>query len=232
MKQATLDQLLADRESGRPVVLATALDDGEEVLIHPGEARPASRSLPDAMLEAARTALRFDRAETHEIDGRRWLFNAHNPPPRMVIVGAVHIAQALAPMAAQAGFAVTVIDPRRVFATAERFPGVTLAADWPDEALEAHPPDARTAVITLTHDPKLDDPALAAALRSGAFYLGALGSRRTHAARCERLAEMGFSDDETGRIHGPVGFDIGAREPPEIAISILAQVIGVLRKGE
>lgn len=229
MKLATLDQLLADRESERPVVLATALDDGAECLIHPREAPSGADSA--AMLEAARDALRLDRAETREIDGRRWLFNPFNPPQRMVIVGAVHIAQALAPMAAQAGFAVTVIDPRRAFATAERFPGVHLETDWPDEALEAHPPDARTAVITLTHDPKLDDPALAAALRSAAFYVGALGSRRTHAARCERLREMGFGDDDLARIHGPVGFSIGARAPAEIAISILAQVIGVLRQG-
>lgn len=230
MKQATLEQLLADRAAERPVVLATALDDGDERLIHPDEASSGADSAD--MLDAAREALRFDRAATQEIGGRRWLFNAFNPPQRMVIVGAVHIAQALAPMAAQAGFAVTVIDPRRAFATAERFPGVTLVTEWPDEALAARPPDARTAVVTLTHDPKLDDPALAAALRSDAFYAGALGSRRTHAARRERLAEMGFGPDELDRIHGPVGLSIGARAPAEIAVSILAQVIGVLRQGE
>lgn len=230
MRRTTLDQLLAHRAAARPVVLATALDDGEDLLIRPGGEETGTAS-PE-MLEAAHEALRFDRAGTREIGGRRWLFNAFNPPQRMVIVGAVHIAQALAPMAARAGFAVTVIDPRRAFATAERFPGVTLVTEWPDEALGAEPPDARTAVVTLTHDPKLDDPALAAALRSGAFYVGALGSRRTHAARRERLGEMGFGSDEIDRIHGPVGFSIGARAPAEIAISILAQVIGVLRQGE
>jgi len=229
MKQAILEQLLADRAAERPVVLATALDDGDGRLIHPDE---DDGSLPAGMLDAAREALRFDRAAVHEIAGRRWLFNAYNPPLRMFIVGAVHIAQVLAPMAAATGFAVTVIDPRRSFATNERFPGVTLDTRWPDEALVAHAPDARTAVVTLTHDPKLDDPALAAALRSGAFYLGALGSRRTHAARCERLQELGFGEDELARVHGPIGLSIGARHPAEIAISVLAEAIQCLRQGE
>lgn len=230
MQRATLDQLLSDRAAERPVALATALDDGTELLLHaddePAQERPA------ALLDAARAALRFDRAAALEIDGRRWLVNPFNPPLRMVIVGAVHIAQALAPMAAAAGFATTVIDPRRAFATRERFPGMRLDTAWPDEALAANSPDGRTAVVTLTHDPKLDDPALAAALRSDAFYIGALGSRRTHAARCERLREMGFDDDALARIHGPVGLSIGASGPAEIAVSIVAQAIGMLRTGE
>jgi len=229
MKLALLERLQADRAAERPVVLATALDDGEAGLLHPDENAGAQ---PDALLEPAREALRFDRAGTHEIDGRRWLLNPYNPPLRMYIVGAVHIAQALAPLAASTGFAVTVIDPRRSFATDERFPGVTLDTSWPDEALAEHAPDARTAVVTLTHDPKLDDPALAAALRSNAFYIGALGSRRTHAARCERLGEIGFTEEDIARIHGPVGLSIGARHPAEIAISVLAEAIQCLRQGE
>lgn len=231
MKRATLEQLLADRAAGRPVALATALDDGEALLLYP-DTDAGDGSAPADLRAAAHEALRRDRAATHEIEGRRWLVNAFNPPVRLVVVGAVHIAQALAPMAAAAGFDVTVIDPRRAFATAERFPGVTLETQWPDEALAARAPDARTAVVTLTHDPKLDDPALAAALRSPAFYVGALGSRRTHAARCARLREMGLSDDDLARVHGPVGLALGAQTPAEIAVSIVAEVIGVLRRGE
>jgi xanthine dehydrogenase accessory factor len=213
------------------VVLATALDDAEDRLIRPDEADPGTEDEGAvALREAAREALRTDSALTRELGGRRWLLNPYNPPQRMILVGAVHIAQTLAPMAAQAGFDVTVIDPRRAFATAERFPGVALDTRWPDEALAERAPDRRTAVVTLTHDPKLDDPALAAALRTGAFYVGALGSSRTHAARCERLREMGFDDAAIGRIHGPVGFAIGARGPAEIAVSILAQAVAVLRQ--
>lgn len=225
MQGAMLQQLVADRASGQPVVLATALDDGEQRLLYPGEDR-------GDMAAAAHTALRLDRADTHEIDGRRWLFNPFNPPLRMLLVGAVHIAQPLAALAAQTGFAVTVIDPRRAFATAERFPDTPLDTAWPDEALADHAPDTRTAVVTLTHDPKLDDPALATALRTAAFYIGSLGSRRTHAARCERLREMEFADADLARIHAPVGLSIGARAPAEIAVSIIAEVISVLRQGE
>jgi len=232
MRQATLDRLLADRAAERPVVLATALDDASDLLIHPAEDPPAEQPLAAGMREAAAECLRADSAATREIEGRRWLLNPYNPPLRMILVGAVHIAQALIPMATQAGYHVSVIDPRRAFATGERFPAVDLSTDWPDEALEAHAPDARTAVITLTHDPKLDDPALAAALRSDAFYIGALGSRRTHGARCERLREMGFTDDDLARIHGPVGLSIGGRNPAEIAVSVLAQVISCLRQAE
>jgi xanthine dehydrogenase accessory factor len=148
----------------------------------------------------------------------------------MIVVGAVHIAQPLAAMAALAEYAVTIVDPRQAFATQERFPGVALVGDWPDAALRALAPDARTAVVALTHDPKLDDPALAAALRSPAFYVGALGSRKTHAARIERMRAHGFSDAELTRIHAPVGLDLGARSPAEIAVSILAEVTQRLRQ--
>lgn len=224
MERPIREQLLADRAAGRPVVLATALDDGEQLLLHRDEGTPA-------FAEAAASTLRFDRAETQEIDGRRWLFNPYNPPLRLYIVGAVHIAQALAPLAAHTEFNVTVIDPRRSFATEERFPGFALDTAWPDEALARYTLDSRSAVVTLTHDPKLDDPALASALTSEAFYIGALGSRRTHAGRRERLAEQSFSEEQIDRIHAPVGCSIGARGPAEIAISILAEAISVLRMG-
>lgn len=152
-----------------------------------------------------------------------------NPAVRLIVIGAVHIAQALAPMAALAGYTVTVIDPRRAFATDQRFPGVTLLNEWPDEGLEALKPDRRTAVVTLTHDPKLDDAALSVALRSQCFYIGSLGSRKTHQARLNRLKRLGFGDGELARIHGPVGLAIGALTPAEIAVSILGQITQVRR---
>ncbi|MCR8825621.1 XdhC family protein [Pseudosulfitobacter koreensis] len=155
----------------------------------------------------------------------------HNPPLRLIVVGAVHIAQALLPMARIAGFDPVVIDPRGAFGSQARFPGETILSDWPDEALDAVGPDARTALVLLTHDPKLDDPALHRALHSKAFYIGALGSKRTHASRTERLIEAGFDADAIARIRGPVGLDIGAASPPEIAVSILAQMVQALRRG-
>ncbi|MEL7239485.1 MAG: XdhC family protein, partial [Planctomycetota bacterium] len=156
-------------------------------------------------------------------------FQPFNPPLRLHVVGAVHIAQPLSQMAAQLGYAVTLIDPRASFAREERFSGLHIVTEWPDDALAELGIDPRTAVVTLTHDPKLDDPALSAALKSEAFYVGALGSRRTHAARRRRLAEEGFDDSALDRIHGPVGLSIGARSPGEIAVSIMAQITEVLR---
>ena len=149
------------------------------------------------------------------------------PPRRLVIVGGVHITQFLAPMARQAGYDVVIIDPRAVFSAADRFPGSECLTAWPDEAMAELGLDPRTAVVTLTHDPKIDDPGLQGALASNVFYIGCLGSRRTHAARCERLSEAGFSQSHLARLHGPVGLDIGARTPAEIAVSILAQMIAV-----
>jgi xanthine dehydrogenase accessory factor len=153
----------------------------------------------------------------------------HLPPLRLVVIGAVHVAQPLAEMATLAGFAVTVVDPRRAFATEARFPGQSLVTAWPDQALAALGPDARTAVVTLTHDPKLDEPALIAALASPAFYVGCLGSQQTHAARKARLGERGLGADALARLHGPVGLRIGARSPAEIAVSILAEIVSTLR---
>lgn len=154
-----------------------------------------------------------------------------NPALRLVVVGAVQIAQALLPMARACGYGVTLIDPRTTFGGAERFPGEAIVEDWPDAALAALRPDARTAVVTLSHDAKLDDAAIAVALRSPVFYLGCLGSRRTHALRLERLAAAGFSADELARIHAPAGLDIGAASPAEIALSVLAEITQGLRRG-
>ena len=152
------------------------------------------------------------------------------PPLRLIVIGAVHVAQPLVQMATLAGYACVVVDPRAAFASEARFPGVERLGDWPDQAVAKLAPDRRTALVALTHDPKLDEPALAAALRSPAFYVGALGSKKTHAARLERLRALGVGDDALARIHAPVGLDIGARSPAEIAVSILAEITECLRR--
>ncbi len=221
MTPALLARLQDARAGHRPVVVATNLRSGTQYLL-PDDPVPA-------LAGAAARTLASDRNATVEADGVPWFLHAHNPPMRLVVVGAVHIAQALVPMAAGLGYAVTVTDPRRAFATDERFPGVSVSTDWPDEALDALKPDARTAVVTLTHDPKLDDPALDRALRSPAFYIGALGSRKTHTARLARLRELGHGDDALARIQGPVGLSIGAVTAGEIALSVLAQLVAVRR---
>lgn len=171
---------------------------------------------------------RLDRSGVED-DGRTFVA-VHNPPLRIIIVGAVHIAQALVGMARACGFAPVLIDPRGAFGSEARFPGETIVDDWPDEAMVALKPDRRTAVVTLTHDPKLDDPAIMATLGTDAFYLGCLGSKRTHAKRVARLEEAGFSADQIGRISAPVGLDLGGRQPAEIAVSVMAEVIQTLRK--
>ena len=174
-------------------------------------------------------AFRMDRSGFAE-DSRTFV-GVHNPPLRLIIVGAVHIAQALVPMARIAGYDPTLIDPRDAFGSDSRFPGETILHDWPDEAITQLGLDTRTALVLLTHDPKLDDPALEQALRADCFYIGALGSTRTHAKRVDRLTGAGFTEAEIARIHGPIGLDIGAAGPAEIAVSILAQMTQVLRKG-
>jgi xanthine dehydrogenase accessory factor len=226
MKREVLAQLLRDLGEKRAVVLATELASGEARLVHPFD---ASEPAPPALLEAARAAAERDRSERVETPAGDVFLRVFNPPVRVFIVGAVHVAQALAPMAQLAGYDVLVVDPRRSFATGERFPGIPLAAAWPDEALAKAGADRRTAVVALTHDPKIDDPALAVALRSEAFYVGALGSKKTQAARRERLREMGFGEADLARIHGPVGLSIGAVSPGEIAVSILGQIVASLR---
>ena len=227
MKAAILSTLRETRAAKVPVALATHLASGAARLVWPDRTE-GELELDDGAVSAALQALRDDRSRTIETADGPVFVNVYNPPRRLVVVGAVHIAQPLVPMAAIGGYQVVVIDPRHGFATDARFPQVTLDTDWPDEAMERVKPDVRTAVVTLTHDPKLDDPALAVALRSPAFYIGALGSRRTHAARVERLKALGFGDNEIGRIRAPVGLDIGAVSPAEIAVSIMAQITQTL----
>ncbi len=161
-----------------------------------------------------------------------WFINIHNPPLRMIVVGAVHIAQPLLQMARLAGYDTVLVDPRDAFANKARFPDQNLVLDWPDTALKAQRLDMRVAVVTLTHDPKLDDPAIKTALHSDVFYLGCLGSSRTHAKRLKRLSEAGFSQAQLSKIHAPVGVDIGSKTPAEIAISIMAEITGCLRRPE
>ncbi|WP_419556472.1 XdhC family protein [Roseomonas haemaphysalidis] len=181
---------------------------------------------PEPLVHAAKSALDLDKASSLTVAGADWFVHPYNPPLRLIVVGAVHVAQALVPMAAGCGFAVTVVDPRGAFATTERFgTDVVLRDEWPDDALQALAPDTRTAVVTLTHDPKLDDPALEVALRSPAFYVGALGSRKTHAKRLDRLREAGLDEAALARIAAPVGLNIGAVTAPEIALSVLAQIV-------
>lgn len=223
MDRETLAKLTQARARGESVVVATRLDTGEARLI------PATATDSDPVATAARNAAARDRSDRETIDGQGWFFNVFNSPPSLYIVGAVHIAQPLSQMAALAGFNVVVIDPRTAFATNDRFPNLHLITAWPDEALADLPVDRRTAIVTLTHDPKLDDPALLAALRSDCFYIGALGSRKTHGARRDRMKAAGIPDERFARVHGPVGLDIGAVSPAEIAVSIMAQVIERLR---
>jgi xanthine dehydrogenase accessory factor len=225
MDRKTLSAAIAARKRGESVVIATRLDTAESRLL------PVPAPSSDPLATAADEAARLDQSRRIEVDGVNWFLNAVLSPPRLYIVGAVHIAQPLSHMAAMAGFSVVVIDPRTAFATGERFPDLHLVTAWPDEALADLPLDRRTAVVTLTHDPKLDDPALIAALGAPCFFIGALGSRKTHAARCTRLLEYGVSPADIARIRGPVGLDIGGISPAEIAVSVLAELIATLRKG-
>jgi xanthine dehydrogenase accessory factor len=230
MKRAILDALMAARQAGRPVAVATNLRSGQQRLIFADESS-GELCLDVVMMRAAVEALKSDRNTTLKTPAGDVFVQVYNPAPRVFVVGAVHIAQPLARMAQLAGYGVTIIDPRRGFAGGERFTGLEVTGEWPDEALERLKPDARSAIITLTHDPKLDDPALEVALRSPAFYVGALGSKKTHAARLERLRRAGLSDAELAKIHGPIGLSIGAVSPAEIALSIMAQITQLRRQG-
>jgi xanthine dehydrogenase accessory factor len=228
MKLQYLDRAIAASRAGKPAAIATNLTSGEQSLIEGSEVS-GNLKLDGTIQEGVRKALSDDRSMTMESAAGPIFIEVFNPPLRCFIVGAVHIAQPLARMAAELGYKVTVVDPRTAFATDARFPEIELSTEWPDEALGRLKPDKRSAIITLTHDPKLDDPALAEALKSQAFYIGALGSRNTHAARLKRLGELGFKDTDFARIHGPVGLNIGAISPTEIAVAILGQVTSVLR---
>ncbi|GEO83212.1 MULTISPECIES: XdhC family protein [Alphaproteobacteria] len=224
MDLVNLRKLNAARSARRAAILVTDLGDGTDRLVVEGDV--ISGPLGEALVQRFRSG----KAGADEIDGRPLFFNVHLPPPRIVVIGAVHISQALYPMAAIAGYDMTIIDPRTAFATPERFAGVNLVADWPEDALASRPLDRYSALVAVTHDPKIDDFPIAAALKAGCFYVGALGSRKTHAKRIERLRSDGFSEVEIGRISAPVGIDIGAATPAEIAVATLADIILAFRR--
>ncbi len=226
MRRATLARIAEAQRRRQALAVVTRLADGAQCLLG-GDSCEGDLALPAAELAAARDFLAAGRSGA--LAGRLFA-RSYVPAPRLLIVGAVHIAQALAPMATAAGFEVVVIDPRGAFASAERFPGVQLSDEWPDEALARLGLDERTALVALSHDPKLDDPALELALPSQLFYIGALGSRRTHEKRLARLAEAGMTPAQMTRIHGPVGLNIGALSPAEIAVSIVGQITQVRRR--
>ena len=221
MKRELLDALLAAKKERKAVAIITQIISGEQRMV--GKEQCTSDPLGNILEEA----FRFDESGLHGDD----FVHVYNPPLRLVIIGAVHIAQSVIPMASQAGYDISVIDPRGAFATGARFPDISLHVKWPDEVLPSFGLDARTALLALTHDPKIDDPALSLALHSECFYIGALGSKKTQASRCGRLKDLGFSDEKITRINGPIGLAIGAKGAPEIAISIMAEMTRVLRLG-
>lgn len=223
MNLEILEEVLAARAARRPIAVITHLPSGVQRLV--AKADVAGDPLRDVLEQG----FRFDRSGVVETTEGEVFITIHNPPLRLVITGAVLIAQALIPMAQALGYDVWVVDPRGAFATGARFPGIHLHAEWPDEIIPTIGLDERTAFIALTHDPKIDDPALALALQSDVFYIGALGSKKTQAARLERLAAQGFDDEALERICGPIGLAIGAIGAPEIAVSITAEMTKALR---
>ncbi|WP_442577606.1 XdhC family protein [Mesorhizobium sp. ASY16-5R] len=223
MDLLSLKALNAERRARRAAILLTELKSDTDRIVREGDV------VTGELGEAVRKAFRTGISTSVDVDGVGYFLNVALPRPRLVVVGAVHISQALAPMAKVAGFDMEIVDPRTAFATAERFPHVPLHAEWPEPVLQSRPLDAYTALCAITHDPKIDDFALKAALDAGCFYVGALGSRKTHAARVQRLLEAGASGEQIARIHAPIGLDIGAVSPQEIAVAILAQVIQVFR---
>jgi xanthine dehydrogenase accessory factor len=224
MRIGTLRALNLARQARKAAVLATDIDSGSEQVILEGE--PVAGSLADAVHAVFRTG----KAQLTDIAGRELFLNVYLPPPRIVVIGAVHISQSLARLAPVAGYDLTIIDPRTAFATPERFSGIDLIADWPEDALLKWPLDAYTALAAVTHDPKIDDFAIAEALRCGCFYVGALGSRKTHAKRVDRLKQQGLNEDDIARIAAPIGLDIGAASPAEIAVATLAQIVQAFRR--
>ena len=223
MELSLLAALNAERHARRAVILLTEIASGAQRLVKP-EAIAA-----DPLGQALERQLRTGKSGMVEVEGRSYFLTVQAPHPRIVVTGAVHISQAMAPMARALELDLVIIDPRTAFATPERFPETALLAEWPEEAIGTIGLDGYTAFVALTHDPKIDDPGLTAALRSDCFYIGALGSRKTHARRLERLAEAGFDAMEAARIHAPIGLDIGAVSPAEIALAILAEIVGALR---
>ena len=224
MRLAVLKAMNAARRERRAGVMVTRFDDGNQRFVE------ASGFAADPLGESLETALRMGKSGVVAVEGADCFLTVQAPAPRLALIGAVHISQALAPMARIAGLDVTVVDPRTAFATPERFPDTAVVAEWPDEAFATAPPDRYTGVCLLTHDPKIDDPALVLALEADCFYIGALGSRKTHARRIERMRARGFDDEALSRIHAPIGLDIGAASPAEIAVSIIAEIVTALRR--
>jgi xanthine dehydrogenase accessory factor len=230
MKTRTIDAVIAANRDGRSIALATELKSGAQLLLD-GDIAEGDLALDAAATAAMREALRVGRNTTLETAQGRVFVQVFTPSRRCFVIGAVHIAQPLVPMLIATDYHPIVIDPRGAWATEARFPGVELSTEWPDEAMERLKPDRASAIVALTHDPKIDDPALVAALRSDAFYIGALGSRRNHARRLERLAtEHGFGENQLARIKGPIGLNIGAVSQAEIAVSIIAEITQVLHQ--
>lgn len=223
MQLGLLSQINAERVARRGAILVTDLASGEQRLLREND------MAGDPLADDLRLCLQQGKSRLLERDGRQFFLTVQVPPVRAVIIGAVHISQALAPMMKGVDLDPTIIDPRTAFATPERFPDVPVLADWPDAVLPSLSLDRYTALLALTHDPKIDDPALAAALRSQCFYIGALGSRKTHERRTQRLTALGFTEADLARIHAPIGLDIGAVSPAEIAVSILAELVATLR---
>ncbi len=223
MDLATLAVLNTERAARRATILVTDVGSGAQRLVK------AADLAADSLAEALEKQLRMGKSALVEADGKAFFLTVQAPPPRVIVTGAVHISQAMAPMAKLLDLDLVIVDPRTAFATPERFPGVRLLTDWPDAALASLGLDGYTAFVALTHDPKIDDPALEAALRSDCFYIGALGSRKTHGRRIERLAAAGFDAAATQRIHAPIGLDIGAVSPAEIALAILGEIVSTLR---
>ncbi|CAN7318618.1 XdhC family protein [Rhizobium sp. LjRoot254] len=226
MRGADLVALNEARRVRCAALLITDLGDGTSTLVREGE------SVPETLREVVEKAFRSGKSGLVELEGKRLFLNVHVPPPRIAVIGAVHISQALARMADVAGFDLRMIDPRTAFATEERFEGVELVADWPEDVLKDAPLDAYTALVAVTHDPKIDDFPIAEALRTECFYVGALGSRKTHAKRVERLLALGITDEQIARIDAPIGLDIGAQSPAEIAVAVLGAIIQAFRKRE
>ena len=225
MKKSTLLQIIESNRRKQSIALVTNLDENsQEIFLRSDLLRS------DALQDRIAEAFLNDRSGVVRLDESRFFIQVFNSPLRLLIIGAVHIAKPLIAMAQDCAYDVTLIDPRRAFASAFRFPSVALINEWPDVALENLGVDDRTAVVTLTHDPKLDEPALVAAIRSDAFYIGALGSRRTHRQRCERLLDAGIAEEQLCRICAPVGLNISARTPAEIAVSVMAQITQKLRQ--
>jgi len=223
VKSATLRQLNAERAARRPVIVVTDTENGEQRLVK------AKDFAADSLRAELDKALRMGKSTNVEVGGKKLFLNVYAPTARLVIIGAVHISQALAPIAQSLGYDVTIVDPRTAFASPARFPGVPLIAEWPDVALPPLSIDHYTAFVALTHDPKIDDPALLHAFQRDCFYIGALGSRKTHAKRGERLRAQGAKEADIARIHAPIGLAIGAVSPSEIAVSIMAEITAQLR---